>query len=137
MTSMLFDLVELLETGLPDQIFMDNEMMSSTKTVSFAKNNQDRNVEVQKANDFLLSQALEVWLKSFRPLPWKQRRALWPSHSSSSEGDSMIDSRMDDNESLSIMSGTTAQTRSMEKEKRNLRELIEDLELDNETRRET
>ena len=43
----------------------------------------------------------------------------------------------DDNESLSIMSGTTAQTRSMEKEKRNLRELIEDLELDNETRRET
>ena len=44
---------------------------------------------------------------------------------------------MDDNESLSIMSGTTAQTRSTEKEKRNLRELIEGLELDNETRRET
>ena len=49
----------------------------------------------------------------------------------------MISSRMDDNDSLSMTSGTTAQTRSPERHKRNLRELIEQLELDPETRRET
>ena len=54
------------------------------------------------------------------------------------ESDSMAESRMSDNESLSLMSGTTTNTRLLEKaEKRNLRELIEDLELDHETRRET
>ena len=42
---------------------------------------------------------------------------------------------MDDNDTLSLMSGTTATT--AQKEKRNLRELIEDMELDGETRRET
>ena len=139
MTSMLFDLVDLLEGGLPDQIFMKDELEDpSSKAVSFAKTNNERNVDVTKATDFLLNQALEMWLKSFRPLPWKQRRALWPSHSSTLDGDSMVESRMDDNESLSLMSGTTTQTKStIEKDKRNLRELIEDLELDHETRQET
>ena len=139
MTSMLFDLVDLIEGGLPDQIFMKDELqVSSSKAVSFAKTNNERNVDVTKATDFLLNQALATWLNSFRPLPWKQRRALWPSHSSTLDGDSMVDSRMDDNESLSLMSGATTQTKStIEKEKRNLRELIEDLELDHETRQET
>jgi len=144
MTSMLFDLVELLESGLPDQIFMNDESSTShissggQKAVSFAKSNHERNEDVTKATDFLLNQALCVWLKSFRPLPLKQRRALWPSNSSTMESDSMAESRMSDNESLSLMSGTTTNTRSLEKaEKRNLRELIEDLELDHETRRET
>ena len=144
MTSMLFDLVELLESGLPDQIFMNDESSTShissggQKVVSFAKSNHERNEDVTKATDFLLNQALCVWLKSFRPLPLKQRRALWPSNSSTMESDSMAESRMSDNESLSLMSGTTTNTRSLEKaEKRNLRELIEDLELDHETRRET
>jgi len=144
MTSMLFDLVELLESGLPDQIFMNDGSSTShissggQKVVSFSKSNHERNEDVTKATDFLLNQALCVWLKSFRPLPLKQRRALWPSNSSTLESDSMAESRMSDNESLSLMSGTTTNTRSIEKaEKRNLRELIEDLELDHETRRET
>ena len=144
MTSMLFDLVELLESGLPDQIFMNDESSTShissggQKVVSFAKSNHERNEDVTNATDFLINQALCVWLKSFRPLPLKQRRALWPSNSSTLESDSMAESKMSDNESLSLMSGTTTNTRSLEKaEKRNLRELIEDLELDHETRRET
>jgi len=150
MTSMLFDLVDLLEGGLPNQIFMSkNETtllstlppFSPDKSVSFSRNNHARNNiddDATKATDFLLKEALGTWLKSFRPLPWKQRRALWPSHQSGGlDGDSMVSSRMDDNESISLMSGMTSQTRSIEKKKGNLRELIEDLELDHETRRET
>jgi hypothetical protein len=142
MTAMLFDLVELLESGLPNQIFTKDELSRTAdppflpdRVVSFARN--DANTDVAKATDFLLNRALDKWLKSFRPLPWKQRRALWPTHQSGLDGETMISSRMDDNDSLSMTSGTTAQTRSPERHKRNLRELIEQLELDPETRRET
>ncbi len=141
-TAMLFDLVELLESGLPNQIFTKAELPRSAdppflpdKVVSFFK---EENAEIIKATDFLLNQAFDKWLKSFRPLPWKQRRALWPTHQSGLDGDSMISSRMDDSDSLSLTScNTSAQTRSPEMHKRNLRELIEQLELDPETRRET
>lgn len=142
MTAMLFDLVELLEGGLPNQIFTKCEFSRFAdppfvpgKVVSFAKH--EENTDIAKATDFLLNKALGKWLKSFRPLPWKQRRALWPTHQSGLDGDSIMSSRMDDNDSLSLTSGTTAQTRSPEKHKRNLRELIEQLEIDPETRRET
>ncbi|KAL9179568.1 hypothetical protein ACHAXT_008858 [Thalassiosira profunda] len=144
MTSMLYDLVELLEGGLPDQIFTKDETLFSPvgpeRTVSFAQRSSslERMADVAKASDFLIHNALGKWLKSFRPLPWKQRRALWPSQPYGGDGDSTFaSSRMDDSESLSMMSGSTAAQKSRKEDKRNLRELIEDLELDHETRRET
>ena len=141
MTAMLYDLVELLEGGLPDQIFMGGGPEKQS-IVSFANNaganGGEKHADVSDATDFLLS-ALKIWLKSFKPLPWKQRRALWPTSQQQfgeSDGNStFMSSRMDDNDTLSLMSGTTATT--AQKEKRNLRELIEDMELDGETRRET
>ena len=48
-----------------------------------------------------------------------------------------MSSRMDDDDSLSLMSGFTSQTRSTEKDTRSLKELIEDLALNHETRVET
>lgn len=144
MTSMLFDLIQMLESGLPDHIFMKDESLLSTlhpssreKVITFAKNDFARNSDTKKATDFLLNQALGLWLKSFRPLPWKYRRALWSSHHSGLDGDSMVSSRVDDDDSLSLMSGFTSQTRSIEKDTRNLRELIEDLTLNHETGGET
>ncbi|KAL7550964.1 hypothetical protein ACHAWF_014168 [Thalassiosira exigua] len=152
MTSMLFDLAELLEgSGLPDQIVVGGEgtgpPSSPAKSVSFARVTSLESGggdATRKATAFLVDEALNIWLKSFRPLPWRQRRALWPSHErdgGAGDGDysTLMSSRMDDNESLSLVSGTTAATgaASAKKNRRNLRELIEDLELDHETRRET
>ena len=141
MTSMLFDLVEMLESGLPDHIFMKESPLStfhplsSEKVVTPGKIDFARS-DTKNATDFLLNLALGEWLKSFRPLPWKHRHALWSSHQSGLDGDSMVSSRTDDDDSLSLMSGFTSQTR-MEKDTRNLKELIEDLTLCHETRGET
>jgi hypothetical protein len=141
MTSMLFDLVEMLESGLPDHIFMKESPLStfhplsSEKVVTPGKIDFARS-DTKNATDFLLNLALGEWLKSFRPLPWKHRHALWSSHQSGLDGDSMVSSRTDDDDSLSLMSGFTSQTR-MEKDTRNLNELIEDLTLCHETRGET
>ena len=141
MTSMLFDLVEMLESGLPDHLFMKESPLStfhplsSEKVVTPGKIDFARS-DIKNATDFLLDLALGEWLKSFRPLPWKHRHALWSSHLSGLDGDSMVSSRTDDDDSLSLMSGFTSQTR-MEKDRRNLKELIEDLTLSHETRGET
>jgi hypothetical protein len=105
--------------------------------VTFARSPLHNNADITKAIDYLVNEALGVWLKSFRPLPWKQRRALWPLHMSgaNSETGSMMSSHFDDGMSLSMMSGGTNSKAAADK--RNLREIIEELELDPETRRET
>jgi len=141
MTSMLFDLVEMLESGLPDHIFMKESPLSTFHPLSSEKVVTPGKIDIARsdtknATDFLLNLALGEWLKSFRPLPWKHRHALWSSHQSGLDGDSMVSSRTDDDDSLSLMSGFTSQTR-MEKDTRNLNELIEDLTLCHETRGET
>jgi hypothetical protein len=140
MTQMLFDLKEHLEGGLPVHIFTNNDTFTISeheKTVSFVKSPIESDVDVSRATSFLVNEALGIWLKSFRPLPWKQRRALWPLHQSgpNAESSSMVSSHFDDGMSLSLASGGTHTTTKAEK--RNLREIIEELELDPETRRET
>lgn len=143
MTSMLFDLVEHLESGLPMQIFTKddsstNPLNASEKVVSFMKTPIEMSVDITKATDFLLNNAFDVWLKSFRPLPWKQRRALWPLNQSGGNADSgstMASSHFDDGLSISIASAGTST--NVPAEKRNLREVIEEMELDPETRIET
>lgn len=149
LSALLYDLVDLLESSLPDQIFMKESStpsappaMSGDKTVSFNLDKPHSKGNVKLATDFLVDSALGLWLRTFRPLPWKQRRTLWPTSSSNvGDGDSTIMSmsRMDDLDTLSLTSGFTLRTgRTLaEKEKRNLRELVEDLELDQETRVET
>mmetsp|Transcript_4757 Transcript_4757/g.9803 ORF Transcript_4757/g.9803 Transcript_4757/m.9803 type:complete len:896 (-) Transcript_4757:78-2765(-) len=141
MTSMLYDLVEHLDSELPDQIFMKDDssaypLGSPEKAFIPLSAPTQTNSEVKKAKDFLINDALGVWLKTFRPLPWSQRRVLWPIHQPGMNAEtSMVSSRMDDGMSLSMASGSTAPKSS--DHKRNLREVIEDMELDHETRRET
>eukprot|EP00804_Cyclotella_cryptica_P006899 CCRYP_007058-RE/>CCRYP_007058-RE protein AED:0.02 eAED:0.02 QI:90/1/1/1/1/0.75/4/1519/1084 len=140
MTQMLFDLQEHLESRLPMHIFMNDDAFTvngQEKAVTFAKSPMEKNVEIAKATEFLVNEALGVWLQCFRPLPWKQRRALWPLHLSGpiSDSVSVVSSHFDDGMSLSVASaGTHSKTTT---DKRNLREIIEQLELDPETRRET
>lgn len=140
MTAMLFDLVEHLSTGFfPGQIFLDNESGAASKSVSFSKNLNGSGDDTNRATEFLLNDALRIWLKTFRPLPWTQRRALWRKQSGGNADASMAGSTLDDNMSLSMASGITSNTKitAMEREKRNLREVIEEMELDAETRIET
>ena len=136
MTQMLFDLKEHLDGGLPMHIFTNNDEGADSEHVTFVKPPTESDIDVSRATDFLVDEALGVWLKSFRPLPWKQRRALWPLNlSANHECASMVSSHFDDGMSLSLASVTTNST--AKHEKRQLREIIEELELDQETRRET
>ena len=140
MTQMLFDLKEHLIGGLPGHIFTNHDPLIANvpeKSVTFLRPPNTNIEDISKATDYLLNEALVVWLKSFRPLPWKQRRALWPIQlqASNNESSSMMSSHFDDGMSLSMASGGTQS--AAKTEKRNLREIIEELELDPETRRET
>mmetsp|Transcript_3428 Transcript_3428/g.7152 ORF Transcript_3428/g.7152 Transcript_3428/m.7152 type:complete len:1382 (+) Transcript_3428:267-4412(+) len=140
MTAMLFDLVDHLSTDfLPGQIFLDNESGAASKSVSFSKNLNGSGDDTKMATEFLLNDALRIWLNTFRPLPWTQRQALWRKQSGGPADASMAASTLDDNMSLSMASGSigTTKTTSIEREKRNLREVIEEMELDAETRIET
>ncbi len=140
MTAMLFDLVDHLSTDfLPGQIFLGSESGTASKSVSFSRNLNGNGNDTNKATEFLVNDALCIWLKTFRPLPWTQRRAIWRKQSGGNTEASMAASTLDDNMSLSMASGSigTMKTTAMEREKRNLREVIEEMELDPETRIET
>jgi len=87
----------------------------------------------QVATQFVLTEALPALLKTFRPLPWQQRRMLWPLISSTG---SDVDSRLTDGDmTLSVASTSTGW--GTPGQRKNLEEQIEDLELDVEVRAET
>jgi hypothetical protein len=88
------------------------------------------------ATQFLLHEALPVWTKTFRPLPWEHRRVLWPLEKSSSGESTAASTMSDDNLTLDSW-GTNANSPGRHRKRKNLREMIEDQELDAETRSET
>ena len=104
---------------------------------------------VMLATRYLLHDVLPVWLKTFRPLPWDQRRVLWPLDKSAWSTESTAESTMSDDSltaddhsnirsPLSMsMTAATSGTRNPARKKKNLREQIEDQELNVETRSET
>jgi hypothetical protein len=135
-TSVLYDLISrLLDT--PDEINIVGGAPTEPRAqlVPFHKTNRIvRDDETLLAACFLVEQALPAWLKSFRPLPWEQRRLIWPkSHSSSHAGSSHLDDGLTtlDSESLGDSAfGTKSRKKTIE-------ETIEEKELDVETRAET
>ena len=174
-TSTLYDLINEIECDLPYQIYTMNDTSSSPanegddKVVSFAAaaseddnfvngggsnydfNSNTNNIVIQ-ATAFLLTTALGIWLRTFRPLQWKYRRVLWSTTNQFNtqgllDGDhtTMISSRMSDDDdtvmslmSTSLMSGftskktTTTKKKKKKKKTRDLRELIEDVALNQE-----
>jgi len=140
-TALLFDLSTNVSTTVPDQIqALDSHTSVKSTLVPFiAMKKPSANSNVMLAARFLLDDVLPVWLKTFRPLPWEQRRVLWPLDKSMN-GDSITNgggsTRSDD--SMTLDSFGTRQSPSVSKRKvKNLREQIEDQELDVETRSET
>jgi hypothetical protein len=154
-TRVLFDLTTNLATKAPDEItvFGAGSRMSSNissfqsggTTRTDGKTKAALRADIMLANRYVLDEALPRWLKSFRPLPLTQRRALWPL--SSNRPDSMpgtytgqqseYTGRLSDGDAMTLDSGGSHTQISSLSKKKNLVQLVEDHQLDGETRSET
>jgi hypothetical protein len=137
-TAVLFDLATKVSTTVPDKITAAGSLVSyRSSLVPFTGIKRPASEsDAMLATQFLLHEALPVWTKTFRPLPWEQRRVLWPVEKALS-GESTAASTMSD-ENLTLDSWSTSQNSpSSSRKRKNLREIIEDQQLDVETRSET
>ena len=133
-TLVLFDLTTKICATIPSQI---------TGAVS-ARSNLTREIEPQSqkgsssflAKHFLLNDALPLWLQSFHPLPWEQRRILWPVDREHF-GSSTTASTLSDDLSTDSMSASQRTHYLLQRKRKNLRERIEEKELNVETRTAT
>jgi hypothetical protein len=137
-TAVLFDLATKVSTTVPDKITAAGSLVSyRSSLVPFTGIKRPASEsDAMLATQFLLHEALPVWTQTFRPLPWEQRRVLWPVEKALS-GESTAASTMSD-ENLTLDSWSTSQNSpSSSRKRKNLREIIEDQQLDVETRSET
>jgi hypothetical protein len=79
-TAVLFDLATKVSTTVPDKITAVGSLVSyRSSLVPFTGIKRPASEsDAMLATQFLLHEALPVWTKTFRPLPWEQRRVLWP-----------------------------------------------------------
>lgn len=148
-TAVLFDLSTNLATSMPDEVGVGSgasiRLVKSTMLPSIGRKHPEVSSSVILATRFVLDEALTVWLETFKPLPWESRRVLWPyaTASPTSVGESQARSMFSDADSLTIDSGRgspstgSAKSNSTQNLTKDLRQLIEDQELDAETRAET
>lgn len=139
-TSVLFDLMTNL-TVTPDEISLNDSnhhvRLKSTALVPFRERHSRGNENAMYAAQFLISDALPVWLKSFQPLPWEQRRILWPKNRSTS-GTSLASASYNiSDDGLTQDSASTGYPSPGRQYRKGLRQQIEDLELNAELRAET
>jgi hypothetical protein len=138
-TTVLFDLSTQITTAAPDDVTVfggtTNSFSIQSSFGTQAKTKAQQRADILLARYFLLDEALPVWLASFRPLGLDQRRLFWPvlRHSGSHAGTTM---HVSDNDSLTVDSHD-AIPKAAGRKKKNIQEMIEDLELDIETRSET
>ena len=136
-TSVLFDLTTNIASSAPDEITVFGQGQQASRSVrsTHSKKKHSASSDGILAALFILNDALPIWLESFRPLPWDQRRVLWPRLKVSSADSNGGTNTIFSDDSLTVDSANSS-TRSPAV-KRNLREIIEDQELDIETRAET
>ena len=135
-TCVLFDLVTHLASTTPDEISVKGkfEINPQTSLLPFqrSKGSAVDNDSVL-ATLFVVNDVFPAWLKCFKPLPWEERRVLWPHTKASTIGSTVAGSVVDD--LLTIDSPGASPV--LARKKKNLRETIEDMELDVESRAET
>lgn len=141
-TTVLFDLVTNLASTTPDEISVKGgfNLNPLTSLVPFEKQKKKVDDGTLLATRFVIDDVFPAWLKSFKALPWEERRVLWPhtraSSTESHAGSASFALSMDDG--LTLDSGSTGYpSPSARKTKKDLRETIEDMELDMESRAET
>jgi hypothetical protein len=147
-TAVLFDLATRLSATVPDEIKAAGSLMISPRIslTPFEEKQKDDKSEFMLATRFLLDNALPAWLKTFRPLAWEHRRMLWPvdqvrgsaAIASGGGSSSLASSISDDDLTLdSTGSQLTATASRKRTKKKDLREIVEERELNIETRGET
>ena len=138
-TAVLFDLTTKLSASVPDEINASGINVSSrSSVVPFrATKRPAPGSQVMLATQFVLDEALPSWTKTFRPLPWDQRRLLWPAQKHSTSGSSAASTLSDDLLTLDTLSTGFTSMSSRQRKRKNLQEQIEEQELDPETKEET
>eukprot|EP00980_Cylindrotheca_fusiformis_P028429 scaffold22599_cov139-Cylindrotheca_fusiformis.AAC.20 len=138
-TTVLFDLTTNLATSAPDEITVFGPSSVNQSFPSshgpMGKSTLALKTNRALANQYLLDRALPVWLESFRPFGWEQRRVLWPRMLRTTSPGGTIPSDAD-SVTLDGSVGSSPSSRSAQGPK-DIREVIEDQELDIETRSET
>mmetsp|Transcript_22595 Transcript_22595/g.34134 ORF Transcript_22595/g.34134 Transcript_22595/m.34134 type:complete len:839 (-) Transcript_22595:21-2537(-) len=127
-TSVLFDLVTHLAFTTPDEISVKGkfDLNHQTSLVPFQRSKSSTATkEAYVATLFIVDQVFPKFLRSFKPLPWKERRVLWP-YTRANMYESQADSSLGDD----LLTVDSAGTFSSVTKKKNLRETIEDMELD-------
>lgn len=132
-TSLLYDLATKLSSSIPQEIATRENGTLATVDAYNRKESLAKGKDVQVATSFLIEEAIPVWLKSFTPLPWEHRRALWPLGAQRNFGGSTAASSMSDDITLeSIGTG-----RQMTPSRKDIVSIIEDRELNLDTRNKT
>jgi len=127
-TTVLFDLVTHLAFTTPDEISVKGkfELNPQTSLVPFQRlKSTTATKEAYVATLFIVDEVFPKFLRSFKPLPWKERRVLWP-YTRASMYESQADGSLGDD----MLTVDSAGTFSSATKKKNLRETIEDMELD-------
>lgn len=146
-TALLFDLITNVSATVPDQINAiggTNASVRSCVVPFITMKKPAASSDVMLASRFLLEDVLPVWLKTFRPLPWEQRRVIWPleksllADSAANTGSTLVS---DDSMTVDSMNTTRQQPQHSpsgnRRKNKNLREQIEEQELNAQTREET
>lgn len=140
-TTVLFDLVTNLASTTPDEISVKGgfNMNPQTSLVPFEKQKKNVDHDNLLAFKFVIGDVFPAWLESFRALPWEERRVLWPhTRASGIESHAGTSFALSIDDGLTLDSGSTGHPSSpIRKRKKDLRETIEDMELDTESRGET
>jgi hypothetical protein len=148
-TALLFDLTTKLIATIPTEVDATATRLQESRHSFIApliekkRITSDPGTDVQIASRFLLEDVLPVWLDSFKPLPWDQRRILWPLDKPTFGGSTTASSTFSDDsftqESVGVASHlfSGGSSPKVSKRSKNLRERIEDLELNAESRAET
>lgn len=133
-SSVLFDLITHLAYTTPDEISVKGkfDLNHQTSLVPFQRSKTSTATKVAfVATLFIVDEVFPKFLKSFKPLRWEERRVLWP-HTKAGMFESQATSSLNDD----LLTVDSAGTQSTITKKKNLRETIEDMELDVEARSE-
>jgi hypothetical protein len=152
-TRVLFDLTTNLAAKSPDEITLlgastklssNLSSLCSATTPTDGKSRAAMRCDMLLANRFILDEALPKWLKTFCPIPPEQRRMLWPKLSHQDGTKSTFTGQLSDypghtsdGDTLTLDSGGSQTQGSIPSKKKGFRDLVEEQQIDSETKSET
>lgn len=139
-TSVLYDLTTKTSSIIiPDELTAPKSCLSyrsASATSPLLPKRIVQGTDGHLATQFLLNEALPVWLKTFRPLPWEERRMMWPLEKQVNWGSTAGSNNSDDSLTQDSIATNQVSLASKQHVRKNLREIIEEQELDPRTRAE-